>query len=212
MIDSTIPRALKVVGFTTGTWALFVVIAASITYYLGHPDFSIFRTYLSDVGDSSGWPQIIFNSGTLIAAPMRYLIVVLVALQLYRLGADRSFVVLVLFIGLLSCSGTVFMTAIPFSLAPSIHKTGIVLYFIGTILLQTLIFLKEWSLKNIPKVLPVLSLLIVLVFFVFALLLFLYEQEVVSRSTPVIWEWMCFFISIVWVFIHSILLGKEAPR
>ncbi len=31
----------------------------------------------------------------------------------------------------------------------------------------------------------------------------------VSRNTPVIWEWLCFFSSIAWVFAHSLILGKD---
>ena len=48
----------------------------------------------------------------------------------------------------------------------------------------------------------------VAVYFIFATLIILYEQGTVGRNTPVIWEWLAFFSSVVWVFAQSILLGK----
>lgn len=203
--------SLKIVGIVTGVWALSFVLIASLVYYADHPDFSIFRTYLSDIGDTSGWPQIIFNSGTLISAPLRYLILVLVVLRLFNLGMSRGIVVFILFIGFLSSCGTVFMTAVPFHIAPSIHKTGIALYFFGTVFLQIMIFLVEWSIKQIPRILSVVSIITALLFIVFAILLVLSLKGIVSRDTPVFWEWMCFVSSITWVFAHSIVLGKPGP-
>ena len=100
------------------------------------------------------------------------------------------------------------MTATPFSVSPTVHKAGIGFYFFGVVVLQTIIFFKEWSLKSIPRVLPLLSLAMVLIYFVFVTLMVLYEQGVVSRATPVIWEWLAFLSSVVWVFAQSILLGK----
>ena len=204
----SIPGALFLVGIISGTWAILVVLTATLAYLPEHSDFSLFSTYLSDIGDTAGWPQIIFNSGTLIAAPMRYLVIVLIVLRLSQFGAGPAFAVSVLIIGFISTSGTVLMTATPLSVSASIHKLGIPLYFFGIVFLQTLIFIKEWSLKYVPKVLPGLSLLMVVVYFVFATLVILNAQGVVSRGTPVIWEWLCFITSVVWVFAQSILLAK----
>ena len=39
-------------------------------------------------------------------------------------------------------------------------------------------------------------------------LVVLYEQGMVSRATPVIWEWLAFLSSVIWVFTQSIVLGK----
>jgi hypothetical protein len=204
----SIPGALKLIGIIAGTWGVLVVLTATLAYLPEHPDFSLFTTYLSDIGDTAGWPQILFNSGTLIAAPMRYLVIVLIVLRLTQLGSDRTFAISALIIGFVSTCGTVLMTAIPFSVSPSIHKLGIPLYFFGIVFLQTLIFIKEWSLKHVPKVLPLLSLLMVIIYFVFAVLVILNAKGIVSRSTPVIWEWLCFITSIIWVFAQSILLAN----
>jgi hypothetical membrane protein len=83
--------ALRLVGVVTGFWAILYVLAAMLAYFPGHSDFSILTTYLSDIGDTAGWPQIILNSGTLIAAPLRYLVLALIAPPLTIAADIRSF-------------------------------------------------------------------------------------------------------------------------
>jgi len=203
-----IPGALRLAGIVGGTMGILTVLLATLAYIPANPDFSIFTTYLSDIGDTPGWPQILFNSGTLIVAPVRYLVIALLALRLHQLGAGRPFVNSVLVIGFFSTLGTIFMTAIPFSVAPPIHKSGIGLYFFGVVILQSLVFVKEWSLKDVPRILPILSLLLVAVYLIFFVLVMLYLQGIVGRNTPVIWEWLCATTSFVWVFAQGILLGR----
>jgi len=205
----SLPSALKLVGIIAGVWAILVVITSALSYLSGHPDFSIFSTYLSEIGATAGWPQILFNSGTLIAAPIRYLVIVLLTLRIGQLGAGHAFIIMTLVVGLISTAGTVIMTAVPFNVSLTIHKMGIPLYFLGVVVLQMMIGIKEWSLRGVPKILPCLSFLMVVVYFVFAALVMLHERGMVSRNTPVILEWLAFFSSVVWVFAQSILLGKE---
>jgi hypothetical protein len=57
--------------------------------------------------------------------------------------------------------------------------------------------------------LPILSFLMVATYAVFATLIMLYEGGIVSRNTPVVWEWLCFAVSILWVLGQSIVLGNE---
>lgn len=204
----SIPLSLKLVGIIGGAWAILTTVGAVIAYIPGHPDFSPLNTYLSDMGDTPGWPQIIWNSGTLIAVPIRYLVLVLLVMRLRQLGAGKPFASVTLIVGFLSTAGTALMTATPFSVSPIIHKTGIGLYFFGVVVLQTIIFIKEWSLKSIPRGLPLLSLAMILFYFVFVTLMVLYEQDGVNRTAPVIWEWLAIFTSIAWVLAQSIVLGK----
>jgi len=205
----SVSSALKLVGIIAGVWAILVVITPTLSYHSGHPDFSVFTTYLSEIGATAGWPQILFNSGTLIAAPIRYLVLVLLILRLGQFGAGRAFIIIALFIGFISTAGTVIMTAVPLNVSLAIHKMGIPLYFLGVVALQMMIGIKEWSLRGVPKILPWLCFLLVVVYFVFAALIMLHERGIVSRNTPVIWEWLAFFSSVVWVFAQSIILGKE---
>ena len=111
--DLSIPRALRVLCLTAGTLAILTTILAVAAFLPEHPDFSPFKNFLSDIGDTPGWPQIYWNSGTLITASIRYLILVLLTLRLAQLGTGRAFGTTVLIIGAFSTFGTVLMTAIP---------------------------------------------------------------------------------------------------
>ena len=204
----SVPGTLKITGLIAGTFGLLVVLIASLAYIPQHPEFSLLNTFLSTISDTPGWPQVLFNAGTLLATPLRYIVLVLFAMRLYELGAGQAFKYAVLVIGFISTFGTVLMTAVPFSLAPSIHKVGIGLYFLGIVVLQSMVFFKQWSMKAIHRLLPILSMSMVIIFTVFFVLLMLYEQGVINRSSPVFFEWLCFFSSIVWVYTQSVILGK----
>jgi len=200
-------RLTSIVAFIT---AILTVLAAVAAYLPGHPDFTIFNTYLSDIGDTPGWPQILFNSGTILAAPLRYAVVLLLVLRLRSFGqTSKSFDAAVLVIGGISAIGTVFMTAVPYSTGPAVHKIGIILYFLGVVFLQTIIGIKEWRIKALPRALPVWSFIIVGCFLAFFVLVILLESGIVGRNTPVFWEWMCFLSSIGWLIAHTRTLGKE---
>jgi hypothetical membrane protein len=208
----TIPGALRLVGLVGSAWATLVILGATLAYLPGHPDFSPLSTYLSDVGDTPGWPGILFNAGTLMSVPLRYLVLALLTLRLMQLGAGRGFAAAVLIIGFASTAGTALMTATPFSVSPIAHKTGIGLYFLGVVVLQSIVGLREATLRGIPRILPALSFTMVVLYLVFATLILLYEQGVVARATPVMWEWLAILSSIVWMLVQSVLLGREDAR
>ena len=203
----SIPASLKVIGIFGATFGLIGTLLATLTYLSGHSDFSMFTTFLSDIGDTHGWPQVLFNSTTLIMAPIRYLIIVLVVLCLSRIGAGSTFVKAILIFGAISTFGTVMMTAVPFSVSKAIHLASIPLYFFGLAICQTIVGIEEWILR-VPRILPILSFLLVIAFLVFFVLVVLFEANVVSRAAAPIWQWIGFFISLIWVYAHSIILHK----
>ena len=198
----------------TGTFAVVMILLSIAAYLPAHPDFSPFTTFLSDIGDTPGWPQVIFNTGTLIASPLRYLVLMLFVLQMYQLGAGRAFGAAVLVIGALATIGTILMTAVPFSVGPTIHKIGIPLYFLGVVPMQMIIAGRELRLKSIPRLLPIISLSLAGAYLVFFVLMVLYELDIVTRTTPVrpmIWQWLGFSLSILWVFAHGLMLEERSP-
>jgi hypothetical protein len=136
-------------------------------------------------------------------------VLALLVMRLRQLGASRGFAIATLIVGFLSTAGTALMTATPFSVSPIVHKTGIGLYFFGVVVLQTIIFFKEWSLESIPRGLPLLSLAMIVFYLIFVTLMVLYERGTVSRNAPVIWEWLAISTSIAWMLAQSIVLGRE---
>ncbi len=207
-----IPGALKALCL----WSAFIVAcstaAATALYLPAHPAFSPATTYLSEIGGAGGWPAAIFNSGLIIVAPLRFLVAVVLALRFRELGLSRRTANMIVALALVTASGTVLMTASPFNVGPAEHKLGILLYFLGTVIVMSVITAVELRLKPIPRLLPVLSASVVLVYLGFAGLLALWGAGLVARTTPAPVEWLCFTTSILWVVVHGLVLGNPKLR
>ena len=76
-----VSKALRIVGII-GVLLGIATVLCSMLLYIQEYEFSVFETYLSDIGNKPGWPQAVFNSGMLIIAPVRYLFLILLILQL----------------------------------------------------------------------------------------------------------------------------------
>ena len=205
----SIPRSLRVLGLITGTIGVFEIVLSTLAYMAVNPGFRILDTYLSDIGATPIWPQIFFNAGMLIVSPLRYIVLVLLVLRLYQLGAGRPFGTAVLILGIFTTIGTIIMTAVPYSVDVTIHMIGMPLFFFGVVFLQALIGVQEWKLQAIRRGLPILCFIVVVIYLIFFTLQILYQVNIVGRSTPVLWEWLCSISLLAWVFAHSIYLGKE---
>lgn len=203
-----IPRSLMIVGLIAGSIGVMEIVLSTMAYANVRPGFNLLDTYLSDIGATPVWPQIFFNAGMLIVSPLRYIVLTLLVFRLYQLGAGRAFGRAALTIGVFTTLGTIIMAAVPYSVDVTIHKLGIPLFFFGGIILQMVIGIREWQLKDLPRSLPILCFCVVAIYLVFFTLEMLYQADVVSRDTPVLWEWLCGISVLVWVFAHSILLGK----
>ena len=203
-------RAFRTIAVVSLLIGVLTVTLAVVAYVPTPPPFSIFNTYLSDIGDTAGWPQIIFNNGTILAAPLRVILVALLLIVLRGFESRRPwFEGLVLFISFVSAFGTVCMTAVPYSTGPAVHKAGIGLYFLGTVFLQGVLGFVEWKIKDLARILPVLSFFIVFCFVVFLTFYMLLQSGAGVRALSVFWEWMCFFSSMLWLLGHLVFFGRE---
>ena len=205
----SIPRSLKITGLVAGSIGLLTMILATLTYAAVKPGFNLLETYLSDMGATPIWPQVFWNSGMLIVSPLRYVVLVLLILRLYQLGAGRIFGAVALIFGFFSSLGTIIMSAVPYTVNLTIHKLGVPFFFFGVVVLQTLIGVREWQIKAVPRSLPILCFSVVAFYLIFFVLEMLHEAGMVSRNAPVPWEWLCGISIIVWVFAHSLVLGKD---
>lgn len=195
-----------VLGLATGITTIF----ASAWAYAAVRDFSLLTTYISDFGAGEGWPKAIFTSGMLIAAPLRYLFLFLLLTQLVRLGASARFRATMLVVGALAVLGSIGTASVPYTLHMPIHKGSALLYFFGTVVLQTAIAIQEWRLR-LPALLPLTSVAVVASYLVFATLLSLTDRVAgIDRTTPVPWEWLSFAALMIWLAVHTQALAP--PR
>ena len=205
----SVAQSLRTVGLISGTIGVFEIVLSTLAYLVVNPGFKILETYLSDIGATPVWPQIFFNAGMLIVSPLRYIVLVLLVLRLYQMGAGRLFGYAALITGIFTTLGTIIMTAVPYSVDVTIHMIGMPLFFFGVVFLQAIIGIQEWKLKAVPRGLPVLCFIVVAIYLIFFTLEMLHQVNLVGRSTPVPWEWLCSISLLAWVFAHSIYLGKE---
>lgn len=206
-----VPVMLRVLGFAMVGLSLTAVTSAALFYVQLRP-FSIFSTYLSDMGNTPVWPQVFFNAGMLLGAPLRFLFLILIVAVLAHLGAGRGFSIAALTAGAVLFAASVGTFAVPFGLHRSIHLGSALVAFFGTVGLFLLIAAQEWR-RGLPRVLPVSSLAVAAASLVFATLLTLVGRAPgVTRDTPVIWEWLTFALMIAWTISHSVLLGRPAAR
>jgi hypothetical protein len=205
----SVPRSLKAVGLATGSIGVLEIVLSTFAYAAVNPGFDLLATYLSDIGATPVWPQVFFNAGMLIVSPLRYVVLMLLVMRLYQFGAGRAFGTMALIFGVFTTMGTIIMTAVPYSVDMTIHKLGVPLFFFGVVILQAVIGVREWQLKAVPRSLPILCFVVVAIYLTFFTLEMLYEADVVSRNTPVLWEWLCGISLLAWVFAHSLILAKE---
>lgn len=202
-----LPALLRIVGLIGATLGLSGVALATLVYAAGH-DFSIFDTYLSDIGNTPKWPMVLFNTMMLMAAPVRYAFLVLLVLSFAAMGGGRVMSTALLVIGVPVVLGSAGMSAFPASSDLALHEGSAMLYFFGTVVLQTLIGVQEIRLR-LPWPLAITSLSVVVTYLVFAVLLSMVGTAGVTRSTPVIWEWAAFVSLMVWLIVHSAILGRR---
>jgi len=205
-----VPNAMLVVGALGLAVGIGTIVASAIAF-AAERDFSPLTTYISDFGTAPGWPQAIFTAGMLIAAPLRYLFLVLLLAQLGRLGPSPAARATLLGVGAFVVLGSIGTAAVPFTLDRPTHMGSAFLYFFGTVVLQAGLAVQEWRLR-LPAVLPVTSLAVVAVYFVFAALLALVGRvEGIDRDTPVPFEWLAFAALMFWLAAHTLVLGAKQP-
>lgn len=203
-----VPFAILVIGSLGLVVGIGSIFASAIAYACKH-NFSFLATYISDFGSTAGWPQAIFTSGMLIAAPLRYLFLFLLLTQLVHLGASPRFRAILLVIGAFVVLGSVGTAAVPYTLQLTTHKCSALLYFFGTVIVQTALAVQERRLR-LPALLPLSSIAVVVLYFVFATLLALVGKfEGIDRTTPVLWEWLCFAALMIWLAAHTSILGAR---
>jgi hypothetical membrane protein len=205
-----LPAALRAVGLTALALALGATIGAALFYARAH-QFSFFTTYLSDMGNTPVWPQVLFNSLNLMVIPVRLMFLLLLLALLVQGGAGRGFVAAMLAVAAVMVVTGAAMFAVPFGVDRAVHLGAARIYFFGLVVMQALLAAQEWR-QRWPWVLPASSLAVLVLSLVFVTLLSLVGKlEGVTRDTPVIWEWLLYLASMVWLALHAVVLGRRRP-
>jgi hypothetical membrane protein len=204
----SLSRSIRIVGLSGAAVGVLTVVAASVAY-AREREFSLFSTYLSDLGNTPGWPAALFNTGMLVVSPLRFGFLVLLLIALGRLGAAPAWRHVAIAVGSIAVLGSIGTAAVPFGLDRPLHMASAFAYFLGTVGLQCILASLEWR-ARLPRVLPALCLSVALVYVVFAVLLALVGRVPgVTRGTPVVWEWLAFLSLMLWLVAHATILGSR---
>jgi hypothetical protein len=141
----------------------------------------------------------------LFAVPLRIAFLFQVIILVKRNGAGIWLSRTSLVTGLVSSTGWLLMALVPFSANLDLHMIGALVYFLGATSFQLTFALTEFKTLRLPKHLPTLGLLNLVVFSAFSYQLIQVEVlQIPGIPEPAIYEWLVFALAILWVLAHGL--------
>lgn len=183
---------------------IFSVIFMSIAIVLyNDPSFTIFTHYISDLGASTRDSALFWNINMILTAPLRLLFGFYLLKFLEKRGANRKTLKITAYFMMISTIGSTVLALNPHDISRLFHMIGAFIYFIGVVVIQINISKMELRAENIPKYLPLISLVVVACY---ALFLSFEISEIILESFKFIacfFEWMAYFSLMVWLLLHG---------
>jgi hypothetical membrane protein len=154
-------------GFAAVALLILTVGISIILYMQVDPTFSFLTHYVSGLGGPpKGAPEgihylsaTVYNLGMLLAVPLRIAFLFQVIILVKKNGAGLWLSRTSLATGLVSSTGWLLMALVPFSADLDLHMIGALVYFLGATSFQLTFALTELKTKGLPKHLPFLGLL-----------------------------------------------------
>ena len=183
---------------------IFSVVFMSIAIVLyNDPSFTIFTHYISDLGASTSGSVIFWSVNMIISAPLRVLIGLYLLGLLGKRGANEKCIKITAYFIVIGGIGSIIIALNPHDTSRFFHLIGAFTYFIGVVVIQTFFFKMELKAEDIPKYLPFVSILVVLVYFTFVGFEVLVLVLGSFREIACFLEWMAFFTLMAWLFLHG---------
>lgn len=197
--------------------AVSTAITSIIFYIQIDPTFTIVTHYVSDLGSTPVGAQegklypsaVVFNTGMTILVIFRILVILFLARYLQIKGAPKKLTIVGIIIAFFSSSGSLIVAVVPYSVSLSIHMLGALILFVGTVFSGSLFTTIELKTPNIPRYLPFILFINVVVYLIFATLLIGEWMNFAPYGSSVIWEWAAFLSSLLWLFVHGVYTYKN---
>ncbi len=193
-----------------GSYVALLTFIFALTYHLisiilyNDPSFSIFTHYISDLGASTSGSVIFWSIGTIISSPLRVLIGFYLLGLLGKRGANEKYIKITAYFIMIGAIGTIMIALNPHDTSRFFHLIGAFTYFISVVVIQTFFFKMELKAEDIPKYLPFVSILIVVVYFAFLGFEILVLVLDSFRKIACFLEWMAFFTLMAWLILHGV--------
>jgi len=208
-------------GIATVILLVFSVGASIILYMRIDPTFSFFTHYVSGLGGPPKGAPIgvdylsakVYNLGMLLASPLRIVFLFQVILFIRNKGASLGLSRASFVTGSVASMGFLLMALVPFSADLDLHMTGALVYFIGATSFQLTFAITELKTHGVPRLLPLIGFINLIVFSVFSYLLIQVEiMQIPGILEPAFYEWVVFGSSILWVLSHCLYLIQERSK
>ena len=189
------------VSFLTVVWVLLFHLISIILY--NDPNFSIFTHYVSDLGTSTRGSFIFWSVNMIIGSPIRVLIGLYILGLLSKRGANEKHIKITAYFMVIGAIGSIIIALNPYDTSRFFHLIGAFIYFIGVVVIQSFYFKMELNAENIPKYLPFISILVVVVYFVFLSLEIVVLISGFLREIACFSESMALFSLMAWLGLHG---------
>ncbi len=189
------------VALLTFIFALTFQLISIILY--NDPSYSLFTHYISDLGASTSGSVIFWSVNMIIASPIRVLIGLYILGLLSKRGANEKHMKITAIFIVIGAIGSIIIALNPHDISRAFHLIGAFTYFIGVVFIQTFFFKMELKAEDIPKYLPFVSILVVVVYFTFLSLEIVVLVTGSLREIACFSEWMAFFSLMVWLGLHG---------
>ncbi len=189
------------VALLTVVWVLTFHLISVILY--NDPNYSLFTHYVSDLGASTSGSVIFWSVNMIIASPLRVLIGLYMLGLLAKRGVNEKYIKITLYLIVIGAIGSIIIAINPHDTSRTFHLIGAFTYFIGVVIGQSIFFKMELEAEKIPKYLPFVSILVVVVYFTFLSLEILVLVTGFLREIACFSEWMAFFSLMAWLGLHG---------
>ena len=175
----------------------------AVLIYNSAEAFSIFTTYISDLGAAAKSSSLVYNTGMIISAPIRVVFGLYLLKFLESKGADVKILKIIAYPIVIGAIGSVIMSVFPYDISRLLHLLGAFTYFFSAVIIQALIAKIEFKTSNMLKYLPLIGLIVVLTYVLFVS----FEISVLLsnnfRMLACFFEWMGYFSLMAWLVLHG---------
>lgn len=189
------------VALLTVVYALLFNLISIILY--NDPNYSLFTHYISDLGASTSGSVIFWSINMIISAPLRVLIGLYLLGLLAKRGANEKYIKITAYFMVIGAIGSIIIALNPHDTSRFFHLIGAFTYFISVVVMQSFYFKMELNAEDIPKYLPFVSILVVVVYFTFLSLEIVVLVTGSLREIACFSEWMAFFSLMLWLGLHG---------
>jgi hypothetical protein len=105
--------------------------------------------------------------------------------------------------------GSIVLAVFPHDVFRIGHMIGSLVYFVSVVIIQVNVSRLELRIKNIPKYLPVLGIIVVVSYVMF--LTFEISEIIFEgfRYVAIVLEWLAYFVLMAWLVMHGYYIQKS---